>query len=173
MIKEKVTKMGLFNKKIKNTNAAEPGKIYAPVTGRYIPVTDIPDEVFSAGILGIGCGIESYENRIVAPVDGLITTIAETKHAVGITTDEGAELLIHIGIDTVHLNGRGFEIKVKCGERITCGETLILFDKDEIKAAGYDSTIAFFVTNSNEFSEVYFRVNEEHKVTEEVGIIIK
>lgn len=165
--------MGLFNKKIKNIKVVEPGKIYAPVTGKYIPITEIPDEVFSAGMLGQGCGIEPYENRVVAPVNGVIAVVAETKHAIGITTDEGVELLIHIGIDTVHMNGKGFEIKVKCGDRITCGQTLALFDKDKIKAAGYDFTIAFFVTNSDEFSEIYFRVNEEHRVTEEVGIVTK
>lgn len=128
---------------------------------------------FSAGILGQGCGIEPYENKVVSPVNGFIAAITETKHAIGITTDEGAELLIHIGMDTIYMNGKGFEVKVKCGDKVTCGQTLILFDKDEIKAAGYASTIAFIVTNSNELSGVCFKVNNEYKVTEEIGIITK
>ena len=165
--------MGLFDKKKTNVKVTEPGKIYAPVTGKYIPITEIPDEVFSAGILGQGCGIEPYENNVVSPVNGLIAAITETKHAIGITTDEGAELLIHIGLDTVYMNGKGFEVKVKCGDRVSCGQTLIVFNKDEIKAAGYASTIVFIVSNSNDYSKVSFKLNEEHKVTEEIGMIIK
>ncbi|MCR5202512.1 MAG: glucose PTS transporter subunit IIA [Lachnospiraceae bacterium] len=126
-------------------------KIYAPIKGNAISYTDIPDATFASGVLGTGIGIEPAEGVVYAPYDGEISSVTDTKHAVGITGPNDMELLIHVGVDTVNMQGDGFEIFVKEGQKVKKGDKLITFDIDKIKAAGYSPTTAVLLTNSDDF----------------------
>lgn len=164
--------MGLFDKFLKKAApkvSTEPNALYAPITGKYIPLEEIPDEVFSQGVLGQGCGIEPDEGEVVAPVNGTITQVAETKHAVGVTADDGAEILIHIGMDTVDMNGAGFTVKVKEGDKVSCGQSLLLFDMGKIRAAGHPVTTAFIVTNSDDYPNMAINSGNHFAKTEKIG----
>lgn len=122
--------------------------VTAPLSGRVIPMEEIPDQVFSQGILGEGVGIEPTGNVVVAPADATVCSVIEdSRHAVGLTLNNGAELLIHVGIDTVSMNGDGFQLHVKEGDRVHLGDKLITFDPEKIKAAGHPTTTAFLVTD--------------------------
>lgn len=126
--------------------------LFAPVKGKVIDREAIPDETFASGVLGDGVGIEPEIGEVVAPFDGEISSVAETRHAVGITGPGEMEVLIHVGIDTVKMNGEGFELLVREGETVKCGQKLIRFDIDKIKAAGYSSTTAVLLTNRDDYS---------------------
>ena len=127
--------------------------VTAPLSGRVIPMEEIPDQVFSQGILGEGVGIEPTGNVVVAPADATVCSVIEdSRHAVGLTLDNGAELLIHVGIDTVSMNGDGFQLHVKAGDRVHLGDKLITFDPEKIKAAGHPTTTAFLVTDPGDFA---------------------
>lgn len=139
--------------------------IASPLTGQLIPLKDINDEVFSSEMMGKGIAIYPEKQQIVAPADGKITfTSADSKHAYGMLTDDGAEILIHIGIDTVNMNGTGFHSKVSQDQQVKKGDLLGTFTIDEIKKANYDPTVMVIVTNTAEYAEV-FAVDE--KVVEE------
>lgn len=151
--------MGLFDKLFKKEEPVvgiqtEPGILYLPVEGEVISLSDIGDGVFSEAILGPGCGIRPTGETVYAPADGTITTVAETLHAVGLQTSDGAEVLIHVGMDTVEMKGAGFEVLVKEGQGVRCGQPLLKFSQDKIRAAGHPTTTAFVVTNGDELSEV-------------------
>lgn len=127
--------------------------VTAPLSGRVIPMEEIPDQVFSQGILGEGVGIEPAGNVVVAPADATVCSVIEdSRHAVGLTLDNGAELLIHVGIDTVSMNGDGFQLHVKEGDRVHLGDKLITFDPEKIKAAGHPTTTAFLVTDPGDLA---------------------
>jgi len=130
--------------------------LYAPVCGNVIGRESIPDETFASGVLGDGVGIEPESGEVVAPFDGEISTVAETGHAIGISGPAGMELLIHVGVDTVKMKGDGFKPLVKDGDKVKAGQKLLIFDMDKIKAAGYSSTVAVLVTNSDDYAS--FRV---------------
>ena len=135
--------------------------VTAPLSGRVIPMEEIPDQVFSQGILGEGVGIEPTGNVVVAPADATVCSVIEdSRHAVGLTLDNGAELLIHVGIDTVSMNGDGFQLHVKEGDRVHLGDKLITFDPEKIKAAGHPTTTAFLVTDPGDLTPV-FKTNVE------------
>jgi len=130
----------------------EKGKVYAPIKGNVIPSAKIPDETFAAGVLGEGVGIEPALGIVYAPFDGEISSTTETKHAVGISSPDGMELLIHVGINTVNMNGDGFELLCAEGDKVKAGQKLIKFDIDKIKKAGYSTTTAVLVTNSDDYA---------------------
>lgn len=130
--------------------------VTAPLSGRVIPMEEIPDQVFSQGILGEGVGIEPTGNVVVAPADATVCSVIEDRrHAVGLTLDNGAELLIHVGIDTVSMNGDGFQLHVKEGDRVHLGDKLITFDPEKIKAAGHPTTTAFLVTDPGDLAPTF------------------
>ena len=130
--------------------------VTAPLSGRVIPMEEIPDQVFSQGILGEGVGIEPTGNVVVAPADATVCSVIEdSRHAVGLTLDNGAELLIHVGIDTVSMNGDGFQLHVKAGDRVHLGDKLITFDPEKIKAAGHPTTTAFLVTDPGDLTPTF------------------
>lgn len=130
--------------------------VTAPLSGRVIPMEEIPDQVFSQGILGEGVGIEPTGNVVVAPADATVCSVIEdSRHAVGLTLDNGAELLIHVGIDTVSMNGDGFQLHVKEGDRVHLGDKLITFDLEKIKAAGHPTTTAFLVTDPGDLAPTF------------------
>lgn len=122
--------------------------LFSPVFGQVIELKDTKDPVFSSGMMGKGLGVEPSEDKIYSPVNGTITMIAETKHAIGITTEEGIELLIHIGIDTVKLKGEGFNLSCQVGSEVKVGDLLGTVDFSFIKEKGYASTIMLILTNS-------------------------
>lgn len=165
--------MGLFDRFVKKEEKnihTDCNKIYAPITGRYIPLEEIPDEVFSQGILGRGCGIVPEKERVVSPADGVISAVAETKHAIGLSAGSGAEMLIHVGMDTVSMEGKGFSVKVSEGDRVKCGEILMEFDMDAMNQAGCSPVTAFLVTNSDDFPEVCVNTGN-YREKEEIGKI--
>lgn len=130
--------------------------VTAPLSGRVIPMEEIPDQVFSQGILGEGVGIEPTGNVVVAPANATVCSVIEdSRHAVGLTLDNGAELLIHVGIDTVSMNGDGFQLHVKEGDRVRLGDKLITFDPEKIKAAGHPTTTAFLVTDPGDLAPTF------------------
>ena len=132
----------------------EPGIVYQPVDGEVISLEDIGDEIFSAGILGKGCGLKPAGECVYAPIDGTISFVADTGHAIGITGMDNLELLIHIGLDTVEMKGDGFGAKVKAGDNVKAGQPLMSFSKKKIADAGYPDTIAVLVANTMDYKDV-------------------
>lgn len=129
-------------------------EISAPVSGQLVDLATVNDPVFAGGMMGKGAAIEPADGTIVAPADGTITFAYATKHAYGLTTADGVEILIHIGIDTVNLDGKGFESFVKQGQTVSKGDKLGTFDAAIIKDAGYPVTTMVLVTNTNNFEQV-------------------
>lgn len=125
--------------------------LYAPVQGNIIPRESIPDETFASGVLGDGVGIEPEKGEVTAPFDGEISSLTDTRHAIGISGPGGMEVLIHVGVDTVKMKGDGFKILVEEGEKVKAGQKLMEFDIAKIKAAGYSTTTAVLLTNSNDY----------------------
>lgn len=123
--------------------------VKSPITGRIIPLDQIPDQVFSQGILGEGVGIEPTGTEVLAPGDGTVCSVMEdSKHACGIQLDNGMEVLIHVGMDTVEMAGDGFQLYMQEGDRVRLGDKLITFDPEKIRKAGHPVTTAFVVTES-------------------------
>ena len=151
----------------------EQGKIYAPVSGSYIPLKDVPDPTFADGILGEGVGIEPEKGILFSPANGVVTVVASTGHAIGITTDDGLELLIHIGLDTVEMKGEGFLSYVKQGQNVSLGEKILTFDINKIHSAGYPATVMFTVTNSAALNQIVFNLPEQVQAQDIVGTYIK
>src|SRR5699024_6056160 len=126
----------------------------APVAGGLVKLVDVPDPVFSGGMLGYGVAVEPSHSTFSSPVDAQVTMIAPTKHASGIETLDGAEILIHSGLKTVEMKGEGFEVQVSEGDSIKIGTPLVKFDKQVIVEKRYNTITPVIVTNSAEFSEI-------------------
>lgn len=146
----------LFGKSEENTEreTIEKNTVYAPVEGELIALEDFPDEVFREGILGPGCGIIPSGEVVKAPFYGTIIALQETAHALGLKSEDGIELLIHVGIDTVGLNGNGFYPKVKTGDTVVKGQELLRFSLDVIHDADLNSTVAVTVPNATQYQSV-------------------
>lgn len=138
-------------------------EILSPLSGEIVPLKEVADPVFAEGILGQGVAVRPSVGEVYAPADGVISAVIDSKHALGITTDSGAELLIHVGLDTVKLNGEGFEVMVNAGDHIKAGALLMKFDIEKIKAAGYDTITPVLVSNMAEF--ISLKATEEKKVS--------
>ncbi len=136
------------------TVECQPGIVYAPVSGTVFPSEEIPDATFAAGVLGRGIGITPAEGVIVAPFDGDISFVTDTKHAVGVTSADGMELLIHVGVDTVAMAGDGFECFVQIGQKVKAGEQLITFDREKIKQTGHPDCVAVLLSNSANYPDL-------------------
>ncbi|MBP4088779.1 PTS glucose transporter subunit IIA [Enterococcus faecalis] len=132
----------------------EKQRIQAPVQGQLVSLDQINDEVFASQQMGKTLAIYPTEEQIVSPENGQVTALYPTHHAIGLKLDNGAEILLHIGINTVELKGRGFETFVKVGERVRLGQKLLSFDKQIIQAAGYDPTVLVIVTNTAEMAVI-------------------
>jgi PTS system beta-glucosides-specific IIC component len=124
------------------------GTIVAPVAGKVVPLVEVADKVFASKALGEGVGIVPSDGHVVAPVAGVLVTVPASGHAFGIRTDDGVEVLVHVGIDTVRLEGAGFDVDVAAGQRVEAGDLLAKVDLDAVKAAGYDTTTVVVVTNT-------------------------
>jgi len=125
----------------------------APVAGTAVSLDDVADKVFASRALGEGVGVQPGENRFVSPVDGELVTVTGTGHAFGIKTDTGVEVLVHIGIDTVQMDGEGFTVAVEKGQRVSRGDLLATVDLDAVTAAGYDTTTLITVTNTKSVTD--------------------
>lgn len=123
------------------------GRVYAPASGRVIPLSEVSDPVFSGGMLGDGLAVEADGGVAYAPISGVVTATVASKHAVSIRSDEGAEVLLHVGVDTVRLRGKGFTCYVGKGDRVEAGEALISFDDGLIRESGLDAPVIVTVTN--------------------------
>ena len=133
---------------------ADEYSVPAPVKGEVVKGEEIPDGAFSSGALGLGVGIKPEDNVVYAPFDGKISTVIDTKHAVGISGPGNMELLIHVGIDTVKMKGEGFNCFVSQDEEVKKGQKLIEFDRDTIKKAGYSDMVVVLLTNSDDYKDV-------------------
>lgn len=132
----------------------QPEKVlFAPLKGNVISREAIPDETFASGVLGDGVGIEPETGEVVAPFDGVISSVTDTHHALGITGPGEMEVLIHVGIDTVNMKGDGFELLVSEGDKVKAGQKLMNFDIEKIKGAGYSTTTAVLLTNSDDYPD--------------------
>jgi PTS system beta-glucosides-specific IIC component len=145
--------------------------ICSPLEGSIVPLTEVKDPTFAEGIMGNGIAIMPSSGRVVSPVNGTVSALFETKHAIGILSDEGVELLIHIGLDTVDLGGRFFEARVKAGDKINLGDLLVEFDIDEIKKAGYDVITPIIITNSSEYSNISFEAKKAEYIKQKDKLI--
>ena len=150
--------MGLFDKMFGKA-AAEPKMaeklvIGSPLKGRVLSLSEVKDEVFSTGVLGQGIAIDPVEGKAVAPVDAEVASLFPTKHAIGLLTSEGAEILIHIGLDTVELDGKYFEAHVAQGDKVKKGQTLVTFDLEKIKESGYVTEVPVLLTGMGKFASV-------------------
>ena len=142
--------------KLKNMFGAKDDSIVilAPVEGEVVPVAQVSDPTFGEEILGKGVAIKPARGRVVAPVSGEVSLMFDTGHAVSIVSDDGAEVLVHVGLDTVSLKGRFYTAHVKTGDRIKAGDLLIEFDMEGISRAGYQVITPVVVCNSGDFSQI-------------------
>lgn len=142
--------------------------VNAPVAGHVISLDETGDPVFASRALGEGVGIQPANSTVVAPVSGVLQTVAETGHAFGIKTDDGVEVLVHVGIDTVKMNGEGFDVKVKANEHVNAGDNLVVVDFDKVKEAGYSTTTLMTVLNTVAFASVTPKTGVDVKAGESV-----
>ena len=126
----------------------------SPIEGRVLPLSEVSDAAFSQEVLGKGMAVEPVKGVAVSPVDGVVERLFPTKHAIGVTSDSGIELLIHIGMDTVQLEGKYFTALVQEGDRVTAGQKLVEFDMEGIRAAGYSLVTPVVVTNTDDYLDV-------------------
>lgn len=160
------TEMLSGEKQEQKEQTAEIKKIESPLAGTVIPLSEVHDEVFASEMMGKGCAVIPEEGKVYAPFDGKVVGLLDSHHAVGMESTDGVEILIHVGMDTVKLNGRCFTIHVEEGEQVKKGQLLLEFDIPGIKEAGYEVTTPIVVTNSDEFNDVEMKA--EGQVT--VGV---
>lgn len=135
--------------------------IAAPIQGNAIPLSEVGDAVFSKELLGKGVGLQAQADELFAPIAGKVVTVLDSKHAIGLQTESGIELLIHVGIDTVNLKGAPFELFVEPGEQVKQGQKLMTIDFDQIAATNYDGTVIMVVTNTDQYKEVAVELGEK------------
>lgn len=158
-------RLGIFDRLKKSDAKNETSvdiEILSPADGTFVPMKKIADDVFSSGVLGFCCGIEPISGEIFAPIDGVVTQISDTRHAVGIGSD-AAEILLHIGIDTVEMNGEGFEVMTAVGERVRRGDLIMKADIGKIRETGHPATVVTVIINSGEMDGI--ETNEKDKLS--------
>ena len=143
-------------------------EIKAPAEGQLITLDNVPDEVFSTGMMGQGIAIQPSNGKIFSPIDGTVQTIFPTKHAIGLVGEQGAEVLIHMGLDTVNLEGKGYDILVTEGQTVSVGDSLVNMDLQVIQSGGYQTITPVILTNSADFEAVTTQAEQ----TVEVGDVI-
>ncbi|MGZ9808635.1 PTS sugar transporter subunit IIA [Staphylococcus haemolyticus] len=130
-------------------------EIYAPLTGEYINIENIPDPVFAQKMMGEGFGINPTEGEVVSPIEGKVDNVFPTKHAIGLKADNGLEILVHIGLDTVQLDGQGFEILVSSGDTVQVGDPLLKIDLEYIRNNAKDVISPIIITNSDQTESIH------------------
>ncbi|RIP37332.1 PTS beta-glucoside transporter subunit EIIBCA [Staphylococcus gallinarum] len=146
--------------------------VYSPIKGTVIPLSEVNDPIFAQEMMGKGIAINPTDTTIVAPIEGVVSMIAPSKHAIGITSNSGVELLIHVGLDTVQLNGEGFELLVKENDQIELNQSLLTFNKSQIEQQGYDTVIPVIITNSSEFEDVIVNADSAVDHKDEIMTIV-
>ncbi len=129
--------------------------VYSPLKGAAVLMADVPDETFATDVLGMGAAVAPSEGKVIAPADGEVSTLFDTHHAIGLTLDNGMEMLIHVGINTVELNGEGYKAHVSEGDRVVRGQTLITFDIPLIQSKGYKTITPVIITNPDDFKDIH------------------
>ncbi|MGG0414242.1 beta-glucoside-specific PTS transporter subunit IIABC [Peribacillus simplex] len=147
--------------------------INAPFNGKVIPLSKVPDEVFSSGAMGQGLAIEPYDNKLYAPFDGTVVMVAPTKHAIGLRSTSGVELLVHIGLDTVTLDGKPFTLHVEDGAKFKKGDLLIQFDREFIQKQGLKAITPVIITNSSAYKEVIVENVEDSSLDQKLFTVVK
>lgn len=169
-------KSGTSKKDTEPLNAkTQPSKVVtisSPVTGKLCPLEKIADKAFSSGALGQGVAAVPAKGEILSPIEGTVIVAFETGHAIGLMADDGPEILIHIGLDTVKLNGQYFELKVKQGQRVQVGDPLVHFDLDAIKAAGFDLTTPIIFTSIAPYQSMELSKQEQIGVGEHLATLV-
>ncbi|MDF1508882.1 PTS glucose transporter subunit IIA [Robertmurraya sp. DFI.2.37] len=158
----------MFKRKQKDENV-----IKAPIEGEVWPLSNVNDPVFSTEMMGKGVAILPKRGRVVSPVNGKVVSVFETKHAVTLASDNGAEILIHVGLDTVSLNGQYFEALICSGEKVKIGDPLLQFDIDKIKRQGFDLISPLIICNTDSFREIVSFTGKEVEEMETVIELIK
>lgn len=149
------------------------GAVYAPVSGKLISLKEVNDGVFSEEVLGKGCAVVPDGNVIEAPFNGTVVSIADTCHAIGLASEDGTEILIHVGLETVEMQGKGFQLLVKEGEQVKCGQKLLYFDRDAIKRAGALDTVILVVTNTDDYEEISTAATGQKIQTSDIVLSVK
>ena len=147
--------------------------IGSPCKGKAVALTEVPDPTFSEKILGDGFAVIPSEGKIYAPADGEVTVVFDTLHAVSLVSEEGTEILIHVGLDTVKMNGEGFTGHVKAGDKVKKGDLLLEVDLDKVKAAGYDTITPMLVCNTMDYASVEGVTGKEVEAGDDAVIIEK
>ena len=153
--------MGFFSNLFGKKETVNPNHIFAPLVGKVVPVSEVPDPTFAEGLLGDGVAIIPTEGKVYAPCDATVGTMFETGHAVALTASNGAELLIHVGLETVGLNGAPFTVHVKDGDKVKKGQLLFEADLAAIQAAGLPIITPVLVCNPDEFSNFKTTVGKD------------
>jgi beta-glucoside PTS system EIICBA component len=160
------------SKEIIELNNINDEKVKSPIEGKVIPLNEVNDPTFAEEIMGKGIAIEPSVGRVISPVNGVVSALFPTNHAIGIVSDSGAEILIHIGIDTVNLQGKYFKANVKTGDRLTVGQLMIEFEIDKIREAGYEVTTPVLITNTDLYKEIKNMSNDFVKEKEDIMIAV-
>ena len=142
--------------------------IKSPISGKVIELEKVDDPVFSSGAMGKGVAIEPVDNKVYAPFDGVVEFIADTKHAIGLLSEDGVEVLIHVGMDTVKMQGRGFNVKTSVNSKIKAGDLLLEFDRNAIEKEGYSLITPVVITNADNYEDNVLCINEEVKNGREI-----
>ncbi len=156
----------MFSKLKRMFNSENNLEIPAPIAGKVCPLSAVNDPTFSQEILGKGCAIVPSVNKVVSPVDGIISMMFETGHAVSIETADGVEILVHVGLDTVMLKGQHFTPHCTTGDKVKAGDLLLTFDADAIRAAGYEMIVPVLICNAEDFSEISVTAPEQVQALE-------
>lgn len=166
---DKVQDADINNNSTEINNDSLEEYILSPTTGSIVPLKDVKDPIFSEGMMGKGIAIQPIENEIKSPVVGKVSIIAASKHAIGITSNNGIEILIHVGLDTVNLKGNGFEVLTKENDNVEIGQTLLRFNQSYIEKQGYNTITPIIITNSDEFEEII--IEDKNEVTDKDNIM--
>ena len=145
--------------------------LFAPATGKVIKIEEVKDPVFGSKMMGDGFAVQPIESEVYSPVSGVVTSVFETKHAIGLLADNGAEVLVHMGLDTVELKGAPFDVKVAEGDRVTSETLLAIMDLEEVKIAGKETDIIVVVTNQDQVKELAIHHLGDVRGKEEVGLV--
>ena len=144
--------MGLFDKLFGKKEEINPNHVYAPMAGEAVDISQVPDPTFSSGMMGNGIAIQPTDGKVCSPVNGTVDTMFETGHAVTLVSDNGIEILIHVGLETVGLNGAPFQVKVQNGQKVKKGDVLMIADLEAIKAAGLPTITPVLICNTDDYT---------------------
>ena len=167
-VKTKENKKEEKKEDVKESSGIFTDKVYVPIKGTIVQLESVKDEAFSSGAMGKGIAIDPKEGKVYAPFDGIIETAFPTKHAIGLTSDKGVELLIHVGMDTVKLGGTHFISHIEDGQKVKKGELLLEFNVEKIREEGYPTLTPVIVTNCDDYKEIIISASGSADVGEDL-----